>query len=124
MKKTNATKLEKRNKRRARVRAVVVGTATRPRLNVSRSLQHMFVQVIDDAASKTLVSVHSKKEATTGDADGRDGKVKQAYLLGKLIAEKAKQAGITTVVFDRAGYAYQGRVKAVADGARDGGLVF
>jgi len=118
------TKEQKRARRRARVRSRVEGTAARPRLAVFRSLRGMFVQLIDDSAQKTLVSVNSKKDATGVDAGERTGKEAVAYALGKTIAEKAKQANIETVVFDRGGYAYHGRVKAVADGARDGGLVF
>lgn len=118
------TKEERRNRRRARVRSRISGTATRPRLNVFRGILTTYVQLIDDTVGKTLVSVHSKKDAKSGDAGERTGKVAQAYILGKLIAEKAKTAGIESVVFDRAGFAYIGRVEAVAQGARDGGLQF
>lgn len=124
MNKSKLTKTQRRERRRARVRSQISGSAVRPRLNVTRSLTGMFLQLIDDTTSKTLVSVNSKKDAQTGDAGERSGKVATAYLLGKLLAEKAKAAGIESVVFDRAGYTYHGRVKAVADGARDGGLVF
>lgn len=113
----------KRHQRRRRVSAKISGTAARPRLSVHRSLTGMYLQLIDDAAGKTLASVHSKKDAT-GDAGERTGKVATAYLLGKTLAEKAKAAGITSAVFDRGGYQYQGRVQAAADGARDGGLQF
>lgn len=123
MKLTERTKGDRRERRRARVRARVLGTLERPRLNVFRSLTGMFAQCIDDTAGKTLVSV-SMKDAKAGDAGERAGKTATAYLLGKALAEKAKAAKITTVVFDRAGYKYHGRVKAVADGARDGGLQF
>jgi len=84
----------------------------------------MSLQLIDDTAGKTLVSVNSKKDAGKGDAGDRTGKQAVAYLLGKALAEKAKAAGIETVVFDRAGYAFHGRVKAAADGARESGLIF
>ncbi|NCS71906.1 MAG: 50S ribosomal protein L18 [Candidatus Magasanikbacteria bacterium] len=124
MKKANITRDQKRNRRRARVRAVISGTATRPRLNVTRSLTGFYMQLINDEESKTLVSAHSKKDAKEGDAGDRSGKIKVAYILGKVLAEKAKAAGITSIVFDRAGYQYHGRVKAAAEGARDGGLVF
>lgn len=120
-------KAQKRERRRKGIRARITGTAERPRLVVSRSLQSMFVQLIDDAAGKTLVSVHSKTAgavAATGEAGERTGKVATSYLLGKLIAAKAAEQKITTIVFDRAGYRYHGRVKAVAEGAREGGLVF
>jgi len=113
----------KRMRRKARVR--VRGTAQRPRLAVFRSLRGMYVQAIDDDARKTLVSVYSKSANLKSiDVQGRTGKIAVAYGLGQTIAQKAKDAGITTVVFDRGGYAYHGRVEAVAQGARDGGLVF
>ena len=115
----------KKERRRIRVRAVISGTQTRPRLNVKRSLTGMFLQLIDDVNSKTLVSVNSKKDGkVNGDVGEKTGKVAVAYTLGKALAEKAKAAGIETVVFDRAGNKYHGRVKAVAEGARDGGLKF
>ncbi len=116
--------LPKRERRRARVRAQISGTASRPRLNVFRSLLGMSAQLIDDEAGKTLVSANSKSDAKIGDAGERKGKVAVAYLVGKALAEKAKAKGITMVVFDRAGYAYHGRVAALAEGARDGGLQF
>ena len=112
-----------KERRRARVRAKVIGSAARPRLNVFRSLRGMFVQIIDDESSKTLVSVNSKKDAV-GDLGDKKAKVGVSYLLGKKIAEKAVAAGIKQVVFDRGSYRYHGRVKAVADGAREGGLEF
>ncbi len=118
------SKLQQRQRRHNRVRAVVSGTADRPRLHVHRSLTGMYVQLIDDASSKTLLSVNSKKDATKGDAGERKGKVAVAYILGKILAEKAKEQNITKVVFDRSGHRYMGRVQAVADGARDGGLQF
>ncbi|OGH66555.1 MAG: 50S ribosomal protein L18 [Candidatus Magasanikbacteria bacterium RIFCSPHIGHO2_02_FULL_41_13] len=102
------TRIQKRNRRKARVRARVLGTAERPRLCVFRSLKSLYVQVIDDTKGVTLVGMKSD--------EGHD--------LGKKIAEKAIALGIKKVVFDRAGYAYHGRVKAVADGAREGGLEF
>ena len=122
MSKRSQTKEGKRLRRRARVRARVSGTATRPRLSVFRSARGMYVQLIDDDAGKTLASVHQKTAPRSGDVGERAGKVAAAYLLGKQIAEKAKTAKIARVVFDRGGYAYHGRVQAVADGARDGGL--
>jgi large subunit ribosomal protein L18 len=106
-------------RRVARVRARVSGTASRPRLAVQRSLKHLRVQVIDDATGKTLVAAgdHEIKSKTKG-------KVEMASAVGKLVAEKAVKAGIKSVVFDRRSYRYHGRVKAVADGAREGGLIF
>lgn len=118
------TKAEKRQRRHVRVRATVSGTSDRPRLHVSRSLRGMYIQLIDDTAGKTLVSVNSKKDNVSGDAGERKGKDAASYLLGKNLAQKAKEAKISQAVFDRAGHKYHGRVKAVADGARDGGLVF
>lgn len=113
------TRTSSRDRRHRRVRARVVGTATRPRLSVFRSVQHIVVQLIDDAAGKTLVA------ASDRDVEVRpEGKVGVAREVGKVLASRAKERGITTVVFDRGGYAYHGRVQAVADGAREGGLVF
>jgi large subunit ribosomal protein L18 len=84
----------------------------------------MFAQIIDDTSGKTLVSLHSKKIVNSGDVGERTGRVATSFLLGKQLAAMAIEHKITTVVFDRAGYRYHGRVKAVADGAREGGLVF
>ena len=123
MKKTTAQ--QKRLRRRVRSRARMEGTAERPRLSVFRSLRGMSAQVIDDIAGKTLVSVNSKKDADTkADAGERTGKTAIAYRLGQSLAKKAVESGITTIVFDRSGYNYHGRVQALADGARDGGLKF
>lgn len=117
----NKAKLNQFRKARrvARVRARMSGTAERPRMAVERSLKHLRVQLIDDAKGKTVVAAgdHEVKEKT-------EGKVGIAAAVGKLIAEKAKKAGIKSVVFDRRSYRYHGRVKAVADGAREGGLIF
>ncbi len=108
-----------RARRHLRLRKKVVGTAVRPRLVVSRSSRHMVAQVVDDAVGRTLVS------ASTLEADlrGFDGdKTAKARRVGELVAERAKAAGIDAVVFDRGGNKYHGRVAAVADGAREGGL--
>jgi large subunit ribosomal protein L18 len=105
-----------RQRRHLRVRAKVSGTAERPRLVVFRSHKHIYAQLVDDMAGRTLMSV--------SDAGLEGKKGEKSTAVGKLVAEKAKAAGITTVVFDRAGYRYHGRVKAVADGAREGGLEF
>lgn len=117
------TKNDRRVIRQKRVRAKVSGTAARPRLNVYRSLRYVFAQLIDDVNGKTLVSIHSKT-IKAEKVDGRKGKTAEAYLVGKALAEKAKILNIKSVVFDRAGFKYQGRVQAVADGARDNGLEF
>ena len=105
-----------RDRRHRRVRAKVAGTPERPRLVVFRSHKHIYAQIVDDAAQRTLMSVWDS--ALSGK------KSEKSTAVGKLVAEKAKAAGITKVVFDRAGYRYHGRVKAVADGAREGGLEF
>lgn len=127
MKKSLKSQLHKTFRAR-RTRAKLFGTATKPRLSVFRSNAGLFVQLIDDATSKTLVS-GSTKDVTTPVAQTPDGaalvgKVAVAFTLGQMLAEKAQKAGISTVVFDRGSYAYHGRVKAVADGARAGGLAF
>ena len=108
-----------RSRRHVRVRKKVSGTTTRPRLVVSRSTRHVFVQVVDDVSGVTLVS------ASTMEADlrGHDGdKTAKARKVGELVAQRAKDAGVESVVFDRGGNRYHGRVAAIADGAREGGL--
>lgn len=117
-------KIEARNRRRARVRARVVGTAARPRLAVFRSAKHISAQLIDDASGRTLASADDAKMKKAEGAEGMEAKVAKAYAVGAALAEKAKKAGITSVVFDRGGFTYHGRVKALADGARAGGLRF
>lgn len=112
-----------REKRRRRIRSKINGSAQRPRLNVFRSNQHIYAQVIDDVRKHTLVA------ASTMDADLRpqlsdNTKVEEAKLVGRLIAERAQAAGIKQVVFDRGGYLYHGRIKALADAAREAGLDF
>jgi len=103
----------------ARIRRKMSGTAERPRLNVYRSLSHIFAQVIDDANGVTLVSTSSlSAKLKTG------GNIAAAREVGKLVAERAKEKGIRAVVFDRGGYLYHGRVKALADAAREAGLEF
>jgi len=109
---------ELRLRRHSRVRRKVEGTTIRPRLSVFRSSAHIYAQVIDDVTGKTLLSASSKADKATGT------KSEQATKVGELIASKAKAAGITTVVFDRGGFRYHGRVQALADGARSGGLEF
>ena len=115
------TKSEHRVRRHRRVRKKVMGTAERPRLAVFRSSKHIYVQAIDDIAGRTLAS------ASTVEADQRTGAtstVDAAKSVGLLVAERAKAAGISTVVFDRGGFTYHGRVAAVADAARTAGLEF
>lgn len=124
MNKNKLTKAKRRERRQFRVRACISGTKERPRLNIHRSLRNLFVQLIDDSDSKTILGFSTKTAKLTGDAGERKGKVAQAYLLGKELAKKAIDLGVEQVVFDRAGYKYHGKVKALADGARDGGLKF
>lgn len=115
-----------RARRHDRLRARVHGTAARPRLSVFRSAKHLILQLIDDDAAQTLVAVSDRQitKSTGGSPEGLSASVARAYTLGELLAERAKNVGITTAVFDRGGYTYHGRVKAVADGARAGGLRF
>jgi len=112
-----------RKRRHARVRARIAGTAERPRLNVFRSLGHIYAQVIDDTVGHTLASASTIDRELRDKVEGK-GKSEAAKLVGQLVAERAQQAGIKTVVFDRGGYRYHGRVKALADGAREAGLEF
>ncbi len=114
------SKPKQRLRRRRRVRARVTGTAERPRLSVYRSNRGIFAQLIDDREGKTLAAVNW----TEADLRKVSGRTEQAKKAGELIAERAKAAGIETCVFDRGGYQYHGRVAAVADGAREGGLKF
>ena len=114
---------EARIRRHARVRKQLAGTADRPRLNVFRSLSEIYVQVIDDQAGHTLVSASSVDSELRANMKGKN-KTEQAKLIGQAIAERAKSKGIAAVVFDRGGFRYTGRVKALADGAREGGLQF
>jgi large subunit ribosomal protein L18 len=107
----------------ARVRTKVSGTPERPRLCVYRSIGHIYVQVIDDRSGKTLVSASSVDAETKKNLKG-GGNVAAAKVIGKTVAERAKSAGISKVVFDRGGYKYHGRVKALADAAREAGLQF
>ena len=114
-----------RDRRHRRVRKTVVGQAARPRLAVFRSLHHIAVQVIDDGAGHTLAAASTHDPAVrkeVGKATGSSSAA--AAVVGRVIAERARQAGVTRVVFDRGGYLYHGRVKALADAARDAGLEF
>ncbi|HEX4490943.1 MAG TPA: 50S ribosomal protein L18 [Acidimicrobiia bacterium] len=115
------SKSERLKRRHRRVRKKIMGTPERPRLAVFRSNKHVYVQAIDDLAGRTIVA------ASTIEAEQRSGAtstVDAAKQVGLLLAQRAKDAGISTVVFDRGGFNYHGRVAAVADGAREGGLVF
>ncbi|UCE00064.1 MAG: 50S ribosomal protein L18 [Chloroflexota bacterium] len=112
-----------RQRRHIRVRKRIFGTPDRPRLNVFRSLSEIYAQVIDDEEGRTLVSASSIDNALRKSMAGKT-KTEQAELVGQALAERAKSAGIKQVVFDRSGYRYIGRIKALADGARAGGLQF
>ena len=113
---------DRRKRRHFRVRKTIAGTAERPRLVVFRSLKHIYAQLVDDALGKVLLGMADRSEGVAPKPDS--GKVGKGFAVGMALAEKAKAQGITRVVFDRAGYAYHGRVKAVAEGARKGGLEF
>lgn len=116
------TKHERRLRIKKRIRKVVSGTDQKPRMSIFRSNKGIYVQIIDDLAGKTLVAVSSKAKEIAGNKEVT--KIEQAKLVGKLAAEKALEKGITTVVYDRNGYLYHGRVKSLADAAREGGLNF
>lgn len=113
------SKQDRRLRIRRRIRKTISGSASLPRLSVFRSNKDIYVQLIDDEAGKTLLADSSMKLDSKGKT-----KVQVSFEVGKAIAEKAKAAGIETVVFDRGGYLYHGRIKSLADGARDGGLKF
>ncbi len=115
------TKQLRRRRRVASIRRKVEGTPSKPRLVVYRSLKHMYVQVIDDLAGATIVSASTRDTSLGAGATGNVGAAQQ---VGKLIAERAKEKGVETVQFDRGGFRYHGRVKALADAAREGGLKF
>ena len=116
----NQAKFKKRQRRRYRIRKTVSGTPERPRLVVSRSLRHIEVQIVDDTAGHSLVGLSTRAKAF----DSSGNRVDQGRDLGKQLAAKARDKGIEQVVFDRAGLLYHGIVKAVAEGAREGGLQF
>ena len=113
------TKLQRRTRIKKRIRKIVAGTAAKPRMSVFRSNKEISVQLIDDVAGVTLAAASSQ-----GLKDAKGTKIEVAQAVGKAVAEKALKAGIETVAFDRNGYLYHGRVKALADGAREGGLKF
>ena len=115
------TKLDRRLRIKRRIRKVVEGTTERPRMSVFRSNKEIYAQLIDDTNGKTVLAVSSLDKTITA---LKGNKVEKANAVGKLVAEKALAAGIETVSFDRNGYLYHGRVKSIADGAREGGLKF
>jgi large subunit ribosomal protein L18 len=116
------TKLERRNRIKMRIRKKINGTAEAPRLSVFRSNKQIYVQVVDDKSGLTILSACSREKEIAAQTGVK--KIEQAKLVGKLLAEKCKEKGIETVVFDRSGYKYHGRVKSLADAAREGGLKF
>lgn len=120
--------IEKSKKRRERIRHQIRkklrGTSDKPRLVVYRSSLHIYAQLIDDVNAKTLVTVSTKSKDVMEKISGAKGKIEKSKIVGKLTAEKAKSTNINQVVFDRNGYLYHGRVKALAEGAREGGLNF
>jgi large subunit ribosomal protein L18 len=115
------TTSERRKRIKLRIRKKISGTNETPRMSIFRSNKGIYAQLIDDQANKTLIAVSSVKEIST---DKKITKIEQAKLVGKLVAQKAIEKGISTVVFDRNGYLYHGRVKSLADAAREGGLKF
>ncbi len=114
------TKANRRKRIHMRIRKDIRGTASRPRLNIFRSNRYIYAQLIDDVAGVTLAQANSYEAAVANNGN----KTEQSAAVGKLLSERAKDAGIETVIFDRGGYLYHGRVKALADGAREGGLKF
>ena len=112
-----------RKRRHRRVRKKISGTAERPRLNVFRSLRHIYAQIIDDDRGRTLVAASTQDPALRDQLAGLD-KTAQAKVVGQALAESAQAKSVRQVIFDRGGYKYHGRVKALADGAREGGLEF
>ena len=114
-------KAVRRNRRRVGIRRKISGTPTRPRLAVYRSLNHIYAQVIDDINGRTIVSASTRDKGVSASTSGNS---EAAAMVGKQIAEKAKAAGITNVAMDRSGFKYHGRIKALADAAREGGLQF
>jgi len=115
------TKNEKRLRIKSRIRKVVSGTEARPRLAVFRSNKEIYAQVVDDVSGKTLAAASSRDKDIASDKGNKSDK---ATLVGKAVAERAIKAGINTISFDRGGYQYHGRVKSLAEGAREGGLKF
>lgn len=122
MSKTSKTR-EARLRRHRHVRVRIVGTTERPRLNVFRSLRHIYAQIIDDSAGCTLVAASTVDKEVSRQVTGME-KTEAARLVGQVLAERAKSQGLTKVVFDRGGYRYHGRIKALAEAARKGGLAF
>ncbi len=118
------TNKDKRFRSKIKIRKKISGTPERPRLSVYRSLNHIYAQLIDDSTGKTLAAASSKSKEIEEEIKNAKGKISRGKLVGTLIAKKALDNNITNVVFDRGGFRYHGRVQAVAEGAREGGLKF
>ena len=117
------SKIQRRNKIKTRIRGKISGTASRPRMTVFRSNKQIYVQVVDDEQGKTLCAAASNDKELAAQCKGKSG-IEAAAIVGKAIAERAQAKGITAICFDRGGYLFHGRVKSLADAAREGGLVF
>ncbi len=115
---------KKRNKIKKHIKKTITGTNEKPRLTVYRSLKHLYAQLIDDTKGKTIAYVSTRSKDVAEVLKGKKGRIEQAKIVGLNLAKKALQKNIKQVVFDRSGYKYHGKVKAIADGAREGGLVF
>ena len=120
----NVAKTVRRSRRRVGIRKRIEGTQERPRLSIFKSLNHVYAQVIDDLAGKTIAAASTRDEGVSLKDKNKTGNMDAAGAVGTLIAERAKKAGVSNVVFDRGGFKFHGRVKALADGARKGGLKF
>ena len=114
----------KRLKNKIRIRKKISGTSERPRIAVYKSLKQIYAQIIDDTKGETLISASSLSKDIEAEIKSAKSKLDKSKVVGKFLAEKAKNKGINSVVFDRSGYRYHGRIKAIADGAREGGLSF
>lgn len=114
----------KRLKNKIRIRKKISGTTERPRIAVYKSLKQVYAQLIDDSNGKTILSASSLSKDISGQLKDAKSKIEKSKIVGKYLAEKAKEQGIESVVFDRSGYRYHGRIQAIAEGAREGGLKF
>ena len=123
-KKRTMIKASRRQRTRYRIRSRVIGTAERPRLTVRKSLRYIYAQLINDQSGETLAAASSLEAAVKAESNGKTGNKEAAKLVGAKLAERAKEKGVGTVVFDRGGSVYHGRIKELADGARGAGLEF
>lgn len=122
--KKNNVKISARNRRRAQIRKKISGTAEKPRLSIFRSLNHIYAQIIDDFNQKSILTVSDLSKEVRAELNEKSTKVDKSKVVGKIVAKKALENGINTVVFDRGGYKYHGRVKSLAESAREAGLKF